>query len=738
MVTFTSEKGESYYLGTYAQGGMSRVYSLPGNENSVVKVPLYDNSKALARFRQEIRAIQEIHHEGVVKIHELGMVDDGREIDAYCMEKLSQSLDTKISQLTTFQIVRIIYKLAQALAIVHQKGIVHRDIKPENICFRGTGVHSPVLIDFGLAYTIQAASSATGTVAGTVRYLAPEQSFTKDPKPYGIINDRTDMYALGVIFYEMLTKGKWPYPPQEDHVSIIDVILVIQEDTPPIYPEEIDSEIRAILDNLLKKKTSERMGASELVENCREWLFLRLLEQGDRVSARERKIDYWQEAMEYNTDFSQQVIKERLQQLYGQKKVRIVSPNKGLDLIAELPVELIIPLWELRERYVVLEQQSYTNLKQLVKKENKIIEIKEVLKLADTLCQVLEILDQYNLRFSDEWILSKEKYILLTDQALPKTSRKTEKTEDLDVLGWNSEVENDTNSSPSTEAEMELVNTFCSSPPNQSTSSSSSRWVIDGLYRLEEGLLPQKEKIIAEIVRYSLSTFDVKRQKLIEKVPSYFCSLLEKPPADLLYQLKNIYALVHHEFDQIKKLIQEAINDTSIEHLDTIKSYLGKLENSQFADIRNLAQSLKLFLKPGRKYTISQNYIDKALRLQNSLPSGEMNVRFLVVEDMLIEEVPYSTQLSDHIISPHQIPDLAEAMMKELFKVGAPFHLNPKDVYVKVDGNVFEVRFSRLWKYDFDRKNYTVSNAVAHCLAVYLGNLIEEEPTKEEKNLAVD
>ncbi len=156
-----------------------------------------------ARFRREARAAAALNHPGVVAVHDTG-ADQG---DLYLVmelvdgETLREIIDGQ-APLTPRAALDILTGILEALGEAHGKGLVHRDVKPENVLLRTDGVVK--VADFGLAraVTSQTATAAAGTLLGTVAYLSPEQV------EYGTADERSDVYASGLLLFEMLTGRK--------------------------------------------------------------------------------------------------------------------------------------------------------------------------------------------------------------------------------------------------------------------------------------------------------------------------------------------------------------------------------------------------------------------------------------------------------------------------------------------------------------------------------------------------
>jgi serine/threonine protein kinase len=190
-------------------GGTSMVY-LAESERAADMVVLKvlrdspengDEHTQFSRFLQEYELISKIRHPNVVRIFDLGIADDHAYI---AMEYFPRGdLRARIAKgIEPSQALQYLTQMAAALQVVHEVGVLHRDLKPGNIMERTDG--SLALIDFGLAKhdDVNVEMTGTGEIFGTPYYMSPEQGHGQP------LDTRSDLYSLGVIFYEMLTRKK--------------------------------------------------------------------------------------------------------------------------------------------------------------------------------------------------------------------------------------------------------------------------------------------------------------------------------------------------------------------------------------------------------------------------------------------------------------------------------------------------------------------------------------------------
>lgn len=273
-------------------GGQGIVYQavqLSTKRRVAIKVLLegpYASQAARRRFEREIELIASLKHPNIVSIFDSGQTTDHRQF--YVMDYISgMRLQDYVQQkrLTLRQSLDLFARIAEAVSFAHQKGVIHRDIKPWNIVVDAEG--NPKILDFGLAKAVAGsvdhAVSMTGQVLGTLPYMSPEQTRGRTEE----VDVRTDVYALGVVFYEMLT-GTYPYPVVGEMMEVLRHItqtdpkppsrawtaaMGVNSDGSGRHDCPIDHEIETIiLKSLAKDRERRYQSAGELARDVRHYL----------------------------------------------------------------------------------------------------------------------------------------------------------------------------------------------------------------------------------------------------------------------------------------------------------------------------------------------------------------------------------------------------------------------------------------------------------------------------------
>src|SRR5579863_7099986 len=270
------------------QGGMGAVYKatdLELNRTVALKVirPDLARDKAIVdRFKQELLLAHQVTHRNVIRIYDLSEADGMKFITMEYVE--GDNLLTLLHQKKKFspeESVEIMQQVCRALEAAHSVEVIHRDLKPQNIMRDKTG--RILVMDFGLARTLEGdGMTQSGALVGTMEYMSPEQALGKP------LDQRSDIFALGLIFYEMLT-GQMPFKADS---AIASLIRRTQEQVAPLsdHDASIPRSVSSIVQKCLERDLQLRYNtAAELLADLETW-------QGKRAGATlsfEPKIGPW-------------------------------------------------------------------------------------------------------------------------------------------------------------------------------------------------------------------------------------------------------------------------------------------------------------------------------------------------------------------------------------------------------------------------------------------------------------
>jgi serine/threonine protein kinase len=262
------------------RGGVGKVFQALDRDlhrRVAVKLLLDERADVTAteRFRREARAAAAIEHPNACRLYELGEHEGQTFLVMELLdgELLSDRLQRGAMPLAEAQ--ELLLPLMDAVATLHRAGLIHRDLKPSNVFLTAQGIK---LLDFGLARhtrpdeaVTSPAMTVAGAVAGTLRYMAPEQ-LTGDP-----VDERTDVFALGVMFYEMLT-GRIPFAA-ESNVDWVNAVL--REEPQPLGVPGLDA-IEPVVQRALQRRAADRFESVEAMAAAIE----SVMSGGGEVAAR--------------------------------------------------------------------------------------------------------------------------------------------------------------------------------------------------------------------------------------------------------------------------------------------------------------------------------------------------------------------------------------------------------------------------------------------------------------------
>ena len=265
--------GKYRVLEQLGRGGMAQVYRAyhPQLDRyvaiKVLRSDLVEEEEFLARFRREARAVAGLRHPNIVNVFDFDVQSDQffmvmELLEGDTLKTYLNSYRTRGQHIPLGDIVRILLDVLEGLGYAHKEGIVHRDIKPANILLTRRG--QAVVSDFGIAQIVGGTQyTVSGALMGTLNYMAPEQGLE------GRGDNRSDLYSLGIVFYEMLT-GKTPF----DADTPLAILLKHLNDPLPL-PRKIEPSIpepfeRVVLKVLAKQPDDRYQSAAEMVQALQE------------------------------------------------------------------------------------------------------------------------------------------------------------------------------------------------------------------------------------------------------------------------------------------------------------------------------------------------------------------------------------------------------------------------------------------------------------------------------------
>ncbi len=219
----------------------------------IPKVAASGSKRLLLRLETEAKAAAQLDHPCLCKVHDAGEIDGQCFIAMQYIEGETLKSQLEAQGKSVADAVALILQLAEGLAEAHELGIVHRDLKPENIMINRRG--TPVIMDFGLAkfstMTGSAVATQAGTILGSPAYMSPEQASGNVQE----IDQRSDIYSLGIILFELLT-GKWPFAGSA--MQILGQKSLLDPASPLSLNPELPQELAVVCHKMIARTNEDR------------------------------------------------------------------------------------------------------------------------------------------------------------------------------------------------------------------------------------------------------------------------------------------------------------------------------------------------------------------------------------------------------------------------------------------------------------------------------------------------
>ena len=346
-----------------AEGGMARVYrgrDLLLKRTVAIKIlkdQMTGDAAFIRRFEREAQSAAALSHPHIVNIYDVGEQDgtyfmimeyvDGRNLKQHIREK---------GRLPVHEAVRISRQIAEALEEAHKAGVVHRDIKPQNILFSRDG--KVKVADFGIAIAGDGATVTVGDeIIGTVQYIAPEQARGE------IAGKQSDLYSLGIVFYEMVT-GKVPFTG-ESPVAVAMKHIQEQIVPPGRLVSDLPEQLEKVIMKAVEKDAANRYNtADEFLED----LFYAENRGEPRVAPKRNYVD--------NTDYEDEedVVLRPTPSSPLKKQGKRVSPRlvkalAGVVLLLALVAALVGGGWHVVNNMLVPPEVAVPDVRNLTQNE---------------------------------------------------------------------------------------------------------------------------------------------------------------------------------------------------------------------------------------------------------------------------------------------------------------------------------------------------------------------------------
>jgi serine/threonine-protein kinase len=293
----TTFAGRYEIIEELGKGGMGRVYRVEDTKLEqevalkLIKPEIAKDKKTIERFRNELKLARNIRHKNVCGMFDLGETEGAHFITMeYVRGEDLRSSIRRFGQLPIGKSMSIASQICDGLAEAHRQGVVHRDLKSNNIMIDKEG--NVRIMDFGIARSLETKGiTGAGVMIGTPEYMSPEQVEAKE------VDQRSDIYSLGIIMYEMLT-GRLPFEADTPFAVGVKHKSEIPKDPKELNPQMPDDLSRAILKCLEKERENRYQSAAEVRSEIEK------IEQGlpttDRVAPKKKPLTSREITVQFN------------------------------------------------------------------------------------------------------------------------------------------------------------------------------------------------------------------------------------------------------------------------------------------------------------------------------------------------------------------------------------------------------------------------------------------------------